>query len=95
MIEGGFGGTGEGPKCSSLLVPIDDETRRQVKHTKLEDVIVNPEFCRLLKDQGFETVGGLFEAYDSDLPSPPFKLGYVAGLKATLKKVAANTLGGA
>ncbi|KAF8138058.1 hypothetical protein K438DRAFT_725153 [Mycena galopus ATCC 62051] len=92
--EGGSGGTGEGPKFARLLLPIDidDETRRWVPHTKLEELKVfglEQALLDLLKHQGFQTVGGLFEAQETDLPRPPFKLGHLAALKVALRKFAA------
>ncbi|KAF7360337.1 hypothetical protein MVEN_00763200 [Mycena venus] len=90
-IQGGSGGTGEGSEFSHLLFPIDDETRRRVPYTKLEDFSIKADLCQFLKDGGFQTVGGLFEAYDKDLELlPHFKAGYVATLRWTLRKFAAR-----
>ncbi|KAJ7267040.1 hypothetical protein B0H12DRAFT_1257770 [Mycena haematopus] len=87
-IEGGSGGTGDGPILAGLLVSIDDETRRRLPYKKLEDMGIKPALCQLLKEQGFQSAGGLFEVHETDLP-PQFKLGHVAGLKLALKKFAA------
>ncbi|KAF7339312.1 hypothetical protein MSAN_02144800 [Mycena sanguinolenta] len=37
------------------------------------------------RDQGFETVGGLFEAFDMDFPQPHFQLGHICTVKAALE----------
>jgi len=88
--EGGPGGTGEGSKFSSPLLSVDEETRRRLPYTKLEDFNIKPELRRLLEDQGFQTVGGLLEAYDTDLQPPHFKPGHVSVLTAALRKFAAQ-----
>ncbi|KAJ6487949.1 hypothetical protein C8R45DRAFT_930159 [Mycena sanguinolenta] len=88
--QGGSGGTGQGPRLTKPLFFIDDETRRRLPYTKLEDLGIKPDLCRLLMDLGFQTAGGLFEAHEADFPPPHFKIGHVAGLKVVLRKFAAS-----
>ncbi|KAF8187075.1 hypothetical protein K438DRAFT_1765211 [Mycena galopus ATCC 62051] len=75
--EGGYGGTGEGPKFArSLSIDIADETRLRVPDTTIEelkDFGIHERLCKLLKAQGFRTVGGLFEAVD-ELSREPLTL---------------------
>ncbi|KAJ7450019.1 hypothetical protein B0H11DRAFT_2078088 [Mycena galericulata] len=78
---GGRGGTGHAPEFPELLAPIDKETRLRVKNVKLSDseklrqskFEISPELNQLLRDDGFLTVGGLLETYDTDLDREPFK----------------------
>ncbi|KAF7351211.1 hypothetical protein MSAN_01552200 [Mycena sanguinolenta] len=88
--QGGSGGTGQGPRLTRLLFSIDDETRRRLPYTKLEDLGIKPDLCRLLVDLGFQSAGGLFEAHETDFPPPQFKIGHIAGLKVVLRKFAAS-----
>ncbi|KAF8186102.1 hypothetical protein K438DRAFT_2153954 [Mycena galopus ATCC 62051] len=88
----GAGGVGEGPNIvlgSRALVPIDEETRCRVPHTKLEVLEISPKLIRFLKDRGFRTVGGLFEARLTDLQED-FKLGHVCTLEAALRNFAVS-----
>ncbi|KAF8187087.1 hypothetical protein K438DRAFT_1835619 [Mycena galopus ATCC 62051] len=91
-LDGGWGGTSSGPVISNTLVSlIEDETRRRVPHTKLEELKVfgiNDGLCKLLKDHGFRTAGGLFEAETDDLKQASFKLGQIGVVRAALKKFA-------
>jgi hypothetical protein len=88
--EGGHGGVGEANIFPSLISPIDDETRRQIQPMPLENLEISTKLCERLKDHGFRTVGGLFEAYEQDVQQPGFKPGNLADLKAVLRKVAAQ-----
>ncbi|KAF8187040.1 hypothetical protein K438DRAFT_1835518 [Mycena galopus ATCC 62051] len=88
-VEGGGGGTGEGSAFPKILAPLDDETRRRVPYTSLENFDIKAERRQVLQEYGFQSVGGLFEASDTDLP-PSFKLGHVAGLKVALDRFAAT-----
>ncbi|KAF8208671.1 hypothetical protein K438DRAFT_281678 [Mycena galopus ATCC 62051] len=91
-IQGGRGGIGQGPKPAKLLASIDNETRLQAPHMKLEAFGIKPEVRQLLKDEGFQSVGALFEVYDTDFPAPPFKIGHIASLKLALKKFIAHSI---
>ncbi|KAF8187055.1 hypothetical protein K438DRAFT_1835570 [Mycena galopus ATCC 62051] len=94
---GGIGGTGDRPKLvHSLLFPdINDDIRRGLKHMKLdakteEGYKINSERCQpVLKDLGFQSIGGLFEAFISDL-QPSLKAGHVAGLQVVLARFASE-----
>ncbi|KAJ7450003.1 hypothetical protein B0H11DRAFT_323741 [Mycena galericulata] len=88
--KGGFGGTGQGSRFPKLLVSIDEETRRRVPSTKLEDLKISVELRKRLQDVGFRTAGGLLEAHDTDFQPPHFKLGHVHVLTATLRKFIAQ-----
>ncbi|KAF8187049.1 hypothetical protein K438DRAFT_1835550 [Mycena galopus ATCC 62051] len=88
-VKGGRGGTGEGPAFSKLLAPLDDETRLRVPYTSLENFDIRTERRQLLQEHGFQSVGGLFEASDTDLP-PSFKWRHVAELKVALDRFAAT-----
>ncbi|KAJ7938388.1 hypothetical protein B0H13DRAFT_2572426 [Mycena leptocephala] len=88
--EGGQGGVGEANIFPSLISPIDDETRRQIQPTPLEELEISTMLCERLKDHGFRTVGGLFEAYEQDVQQPGFEPGNLGDLKAVLRKVAAQ-----
>jgi hypothetical protein len=54
----------------------------------LEEFEISENLRGRLKNHGFRTVGGLFEAYEQDLQPPDFKQGNISGLKAALRKVA-------
>ncbi|KAF7343627.1 hypothetical protein MSAN_01983300 [Mycena sanguinolenta] len=82
---GGDGGTGEAPTLSTLIVPLDDEIRLRVPYRKLKVLGFSSRLCQLLEEQGFETVGGLLEAFDIDFRKPHFKLGHIFTVKAALK----------
>ncbi|KAJ7938386.1 hypothetical protein B0H13DRAFT_1851822 [Mycena leptocephala] len=90
--EGGHGGVGEANIFPSLISPIDDETRRQIQPMPLENLEISTKLRERLKDHGFRTVGGLFEAYEQDVQQPGFKPGNLADLKAVLRKVAAQKM---
>ncbi|KAF7360335.1 hypothetical protein MVEN_00763000 [Mycena venus] len=91
-FEGGQGGDGEGPICPSLLFPIDEYTRRRIPRTPLDDFSINPALRTLLQAQGFQTVGGLLEAYDTDVQAPQFKPGHAHVLTGALSKFVALKL---
>jgi hypothetical protein len=57
-------------------------------HMPLEEFEISENLRGRLKNHGFRTVGGLFEAYEQDLQPPDFKRGNISGLKAALRKVA-------
>ncbi|KAJ7267037.1 hypothetical protein B0H12DRAFT_144673 [Mycena haematopus] len=92
--KGGTGGTGEGSKFSQPLCSIDDETRHQLPYMTLdsasEDFKITPDLRQLLKDQGFQTVGSLFEVQEADLQRLNFKLGHVASLRVALRNFVAR-----
>ncbi|KAF7360378.1 hypothetical protein MVEN_00767600 [Mycena venus] len=94
LIDGGSGGDGEGNKFPKLLWSIDNETRNWLLPTKLQDFKIRPDLRQLLEEQGFHSVGSLFEAYDTDLleaqhdPNQQslFKEGDVSVLTGALRK---------
>ncbi|KAK7039476.1 hypothetical protein R3P38DRAFT_3181202 [Favolaschia claudopus] len=86
-LQGGLGGGGEGSKFEPRLIhSIDDETRRRLPETNLEDLDIDDNLRELLEGEGFRTVGALFELYHSDLPPPRFKRGHPGVLKAALDR---------
>ncbi|KAJ7449996.1 hypothetical protein B0H11DRAFT_2077961 [Mycena galericulata] len=85
-IQGGHGGIGQGSKFPKRLLRIDEDTRRLVPHTTLENFKIGAELRQHLRNRGFRTVGGLLEAYDTDVEPPYFKAGHASVLKAALRK---------
>ncbi|KAJ6604186.1 hypothetical protein DFH09DRAFT_1121915 [Mycena vulgaris] len=93
LLQGGHGGDGEGVKFPTPLLSIDNETRSWLLPTKLQDFTeIGPELRQLLEEQGFHSVEGLCEAYDTDLlevqdgrnQQSPFKEGDIPVLKRAL-----------
>ncbi|KAJ7449998.1 hypothetical protein B0H11DRAFT_2077970 [Mycena galericulata] len=84
--QGGHGGGGQGSKFPKLLLSIDEDTRRRVPYTILENFAIGAELRQRLQNHGFRTVGGLLEAYDSDVEPPYFKAGHASVLTAALRK---------
>ncbi|KAJ7450008.1 hypothetical protein B0H11DRAFT_1928389 [Mycena galericulata] len=69
LDQGGAGGTGHGNAFSKPLLSIDDKTRRRIPTKVLNDIdsnIINLH-RESLQEQGFQTVGGLFEVSKNDL----------------------------
>ncbi|KAJ7897131.1 hypothetical protein B0H14DRAFT_2557788 [Mycena olivaceomarginata] len=75
--QGGDGGDGEANIFSNLIYSIDKETRRRMPHMPLEELEISANLRGRLKNHGFRTVGGLFEAYEQDLQPPDFKRGHI------------------
>ncbi|KAJ7449993.1 hypothetical protein B0H11DRAFT_2077945 [Mycena galericulata] len=85
-IQGGLGGTGQGSAFPKLLYRIDEDTRRQVPLARLEALKISAGLRQRLQDRGFRTVGGLLEAYDTDVAPPHFKVGHANTLTGALRK---------
>ncbi|KAJ7796361.1 hypothetical protein B0H14DRAFT_2620045 [Mycena olivaceomarginata] len=83
-IFGGRGGTGQGSTFSELLVRVD-ENARSAQPTPLADFAISDGLCQLLHNQGFVTVGGIFEVTGDDLRDVGFELGHIATLKQKLE----------
>ncbi|KAK6987536.1 hypothetical protein R3P38DRAFT_2805736 [Favolaschia claudopus] len=86
--EGGGGGEGGAPEIPDLILSISEETRRKIPWTPLEKLDFDDANLRkMLKDNGFRTVGGLLELQQTDLMSVPgFKRGYPRVLQAELDR---------
>ncbi|KAK6969601.1 hypothetical protein R3P38DRAFT_3242970 [Favolaschia claudopus] len=86
-LQGGWGGAGEEPNFNRrLLHAIDDDGRRQLPEATLEDLGLKEDLLQLLKDEGFRTVGALFELYNTDLPISRFKRGHPIALMAAVNR---------
>ncbi|KAK7056010.1 hypothetical protein R3P38DRAFT_2850031 [Favolaschia claudopus] len=84
---GGSGGEGGAPELANLLLSISEETRRKIPRTPLENLGFDAALLKMLKANGFRTVGGLLELHDTDLVSASgFKRGYPRVLEAELDR---------
>ncbi|KAF8187393.1 hypothetical protein K438DRAFT_1835052 [Mycena galopus ATCC 62051] len=91
--QGGHGGVGEANIFPSLVFFINEKTRHQMlpqTPLPLGELEIDKELREQLEKHGFRTAGGLFEAYEQDLPPPDFKREDITSLKAVLRKVAAS-----
>ncbi|KAJ7450010.1 hypothetical protein B0H11DRAFT_1928391 [Mycena galericulata] len=89
LDQGGAGGIGRGNEFSKPLLSIDDETRGRIPTTVLKDFHINDKNRKLLQEQGFQTVGGLFEVSHNDLlVHCKFATGGIGQLTAALNKFA-------
>jgi len=98
LEKGGKGGTGECPKFPKPLVVIDQAARLRVHENNMtlkEDGQMNAKLKELgiierlfthLDQQGFQTVGGLFELYDTDFDGKRLAAGDKDVLKCALEK---------
>ncbi|KAK7056036.1 hypothetical protein R3P38DRAFT_1374956 [Favolaschia claudopus] len=82
------GGDGSAPELANLILSISEETRRKIPRTPLEDLDLAAPLLKLLKDNGFRTVGGLLELmHTADLVSAPgFKPGFSRVLEGELDR---------
>lgn len=89
--RGGDGGVGLGPRIPAQFFPIDEATRNLVPTKELSSWGMDAELVGILHELGFQTVGGLFEAYDTDLKlTGKLRIGDICGLKAALRKFIAQ-----
>ncbi|KAK6987496.1 hypothetical protein R3P38DRAFT_3450139 [Favolaschia claudopus] len=84
---GGRGGDGAAPSLANRILAISEDTRRKIPRTPLEDVDLAAPLLKLLKDNGFRTVGGLLELNTEDLVGVAgWKRGYPRVLEAELDR---------
>ncbi|KAJ7894329.1 hypothetical protein B0H14DRAFT_2683988, partial [Mycena olivaceomarginata] len=90
-IQGGIGGEGGpgevkgGPRISHPLLAIDGNRLPPLTLAKFcQEYTLSGNLQKLLQDQGFETVGGLLEANDTDFENAGFKFGHIAELTRAL-----------
>ncbi|KAJ7456822.1 hypothetical protein B0H11DRAFT_1925635 [Mycena galericulata] len=83
-LFGGQGGRGQGSTFHELLVCVD-ENARSAKPTPLAKFHIGDSLRQRLYDQGFVTVGGLFEVTGNDLREVGFEIGDISTLKVQLK----------
>ncbi|KAK7056083.1 hypothetical protein R3P38DRAFT_3566584 [Favolaschia claudopus] len=84
---GGRGGDGAAPSLANRILAISEDTRRKIPRTPLEDLDLAAPLLKLLKDNGFRTVGGLLELNAEDLVGVTgWKRGYPRVLEAELDR---------
>jgi hypothetical protein len=88
--SGTDGGVGLGPVWDAPAVPVDSSLR--ILLPRIETVVfcknydLDDEICKLLTDQGYDSVNSLFEEDETKLLKElHFKVGHIAELKWTLK----------
>ncbi|KAK7056069.1 hypothetical protein R3P38DRAFT_1375826 [Favolaschia claudopus] len=87
---GGEGGDGDGPEVGTLVLSITEETRHKIPTKTLIDdsknfELNNAPLLKLLKQQGYRTVGGLLECQRRNISVElGFKRGHPNVLKAAL-----------
>ncbi|KAK6987506.1 hypothetical protein R3P38DRAFT_3101518 [Favolaschia claudopus] len=78
-------------ESSTFNASIPEETLRNIPMTPLEDLQLDPALLKMLKDDGFKTVGGLLESHPGDLASAAgFDSGYPRIIRAALGEFCAR-----
>ncbi|KAJ6489989.1 hypothetical protein C8R45DRAFT_1138928 [Mycena sanguinolenta] len=86
--EGCPGQDGESPDFACLLFSFHGEPRRPLLFKTLLPSHLPTNIRQLLQNKGFQSVGGLLEAYDTDMRIESFESGQIRGLTVALSKVA-------
>ncbi|KAJ6479037.1 hypothetical protein C8R45DRAFT_1156563 [Mycena sanguinolenta] len=89
-VEGGTGGVGQAPKITKQLIMSGVEGKAYHGPTLsvgefCQNYHVSENICKLLEEEGFETVGALWEVSDADLRGAELKGGQIAELKRALR----------
>ncbi|KAK7056058.1 hypothetical protein R3P38DRAFT_2850268 [Favolaschia claudopus] len=78
-------------ESSTFNASIPEETLRNIPMTPLEDLQLDSALLKMLKDDGFKTVGGLLESHPGDLASAAgFESGYPGIIRAALGEFCAR-----
>jgi hypothetical protein len=85
-VTGGTGGTGQGNKFGKQIAK-GRPAHPQMPVAELAKYQLSPQICAFLKGQGYDTVGGLFEATDIELKEAGLKPGHINQLKSALKQL--------
>lgn len=86
--DGCAGKDGESPDFACLLFSFHGEPRRPLLFTTLLPSHIPTNIRQLLQDEGFHSVGGLLEAYDTDMRFESFESGQIRGATEALSKFA-------
>ncbi|KAJ7235203.1 hypothetical protein C8J57DRAFT_1479617 [Mycena rebaudengoi] len=86
--DGCAGKDGESPDFACLLFSFHGEPRRPLLFTTLLPSHIPTNIRQLLQDEGFHSVGGLLEAYDTDMRFESFESGQIRGVTEALSKFA-------
>jgi hypothetical protein len=86
--SGGCGKDGESSEFAFHLFSYQEEPQRPGLFTMLIPSAIPANLRQLLRDEGIQSVGGLFEAYDTDMRSQSFESGESSVVSAVLSKFA-------